>query len=46
VPTWAEHLEQHEDRLTGTDEQAEEAATALAEGPPAVTHLLPAHSDD
>ncbi|WP_436527818.1 MFS transporter [Actinoplanes sp. HUAS TT8] len=46
VPTWEEHLRQHEGRLTGDDEQAEQRAIALAEGPPAVRHLLPAkHSD-
>ena len=42
VPTWAEHLRQHEGRLTGSDEKAEERATALARGPAEVTHLLPA----
>jgi hypothetical protein len=42
VPTWEEHLRQHEGRLTGSDEQAEERATALALGEPEVTHLLPA----
>ncbi|MEV6633443.1 hypothetical protein AB0M54_22120 [Actinoplanes sp. NPDC051470] len=46
MPTWAEHLAQHEDRLTGADERAEEAAAALASGPPEVTHLLPADSTD
>ncbi|KUL41292.1 MFS transporter [Actinoplanes awajinensis] len=46
VPTWEEHLRQHEGRLTGDDEQAEQRATALAEGPPEVRHLLPAeHSE-
>jgi MFS family permease len=42
VPTWAEHLRQHEGRLTVQDEHAEERATALARGPAEVTHLLPA----
>jgi MFS family permease len=46
VPTWAEHLAQHDGRLTGADEQAEEAAVALAAGRPEVTHLLPADSAD
>jgi MFS family permease len=46
VPTWAEHLRQHEGRLTGGDEADEERAQALAEGPPAVSHLLPADSED
>jgi MFS family permease len=46
LPTWEEHLRQHEGRLTGSDEQAEAAATALARGPAEVTHLLPAESGD
>ncbi|RSM59976.1 MFS transporter [Actinoplanes sp. ATCC 53533] len=46
VPTWEEHLRQHEGRLTGSDEQEEQKAWALADGPPAVTHLLPADSPD
>ncbi|GAA3342703.1 MFS transporter [Amorphoplanes nipponensis] len=46
VPTWEEHLRQHEGRLTGSDEREEHEAWALAEGPPAVTHLLPADSAD
>ncbi|MEV6301690.1 MFS transporter [Actinoplanes sp. NPDC051861] len=41
VPTWAEHLRQHRGRLTGQDEQVEERAVALADGPPEITHLLP-----
>ncbi|MGK5677827.1 MFS transporter [Actinoplanes sp. URMC 104] len=45
VPTWEEHLRQHEGRLTGSDEQVEKRAVALAEGEPEVTHLLPAHDD-
>ncbi|MEU4426031.1 MFS transporter [Actinoplanes sp. NPDC024001] len=45
VPTWEEHLRQHEGRLTGEDERAEEKLVALAEGPPTVTHLLPDNSD-
>ena len=46
VPTWEEHLRQHEGRLTGSDEQAEERAAALARGPAEVTHLLPADYAD
>jgi hypothetical protein len=46
VPTWDEHLRQHEGRLTGSDEQEEQKAWALAEGPPVVSHLLPADSAD
>ncbi|MEU8657397.1 MFS transporter [Actinoplanes philippinensis] len=44
VPTWEEHLRQHEGRLTGSDEQAERQAAALAEGPPVIRHLLDAES--
>jgi hypothetical protein len=46
VPTWEEHLRQHEGRLTGSDEREELRAWALADGPPAVAHLLPADSPD
>jgi MFS family permease len=46
VPSWEEHLRQHEGRLTGADEAAERAAVQLARGPAAVTHLLPADSAD
>ncbi|GAB7052516.1 MFS transporter [Catenuloplanes indicus] len=42
VPSWAEHLRQHEGRLTGADRAAEERARALADGPPEVSHLFPA----
>jgi hypothetical protein len=42
VPTWEEHLRQHEGRLTGDDERVERRAIGLAEGPPSVRHLLPA----
>ena len=43
VPTWAEHLRQHDGRLTVGDEEVEQRAVALAEGPAEVSHLLPAH---
>jgi MFS family permease len=46
VPTWAEHLSQHRSRLTADDERAEQAAIALAAGPPVVNHLLPADLAD
>jgi MFS family permease len=46
VPTWEEHLRQHEGRLTGSDEQAEERARKLARGPAEVSHLLPADYTD
>ena len=40
VPSWAEHLRQHGERLTGTDQALEERAIALADGPPEVQHLF------
>jgi MFS family permease len=43
VPTWAEHLRQHEGQLTVGDEEAQERAVALARGPAEVSHLLPTH---
>jgi MFS family permease len=46
VPSWEEHLRQHAGRLTGNDQVNEQAASALAEGPAAVSHLLPADSPD
>lgn len=46
VPTWEEHLRQHDGRLTGSDERAEERALRLARGPAEVSHLLPADSAD
>jgi len=45
VPSWDEHLRQHEGRLTGSDQAAEERAQALVDGPPRVSHLLPATLD-
>jgi MFS family permease len=41
-PTWAEHLRQHEGRLTGADEEIESAAWAFSTTPPDVDHLFPA----
>jgi MFS family permease len=40
VPTWGEHLRQHEGRLTGADQERERQARALADGPPEVQHLF------
>jgi MFS family permease len=40
VPSWAEHLRQHEERLTVTDARSEAAARELAAGPPTVSHLF------
>jgi MFS family permease len=46
VPSWEEHLRQHDGRLTGADQAGERAAAALADAPAVVTHLLPATSPD
>ena len=42
VGSWREHVSQHEDRLTGYDEQVLGAAVALAAGPPVTQHLIAA----
>ncbi|WP_232323695.1 MFS transporter [Catenuloplanes japonicus] len=42
VASWAEHLRQHDGRLTGADRAADERARALADGPPEISHLLAA----
>jgi len=42
VASWSEHLRQHQDRMTGTDQQFLDAARALAEPDPLVRHLFPA----
>ncbi len=41
VPSWEEHLRQHEGRLTGTDRVVEEAALAFSAPPATADHLLP-----
>jgi MFS family permease len=41
VGTWAEHLRQHEDRLTGADRRFEEQARRYARGEPRIAHLFP-----
>ena len=41
VGTWAEHLRQHENRLTGADRRFEEQANRYALGEPQVAHLFP-----
>ena len=46
VPSWEEHLRQHNERLTGTDQQYEEQADALSNPPPVTTHLLGADVSD
>jgi MFS family permease len=42
VPSWEEHLRQHNDRLTGADRQHEEQADALSDPPPQTVHLIAA----
>jgi quinol monooxygenase YgiN len=46
VPSWDEHLRQHRDRLTGADQDLEEQAVGLADGPPQVAHLFRAREPD
>ena len=41
VPSWEEHLRQHEGRLTGTDQVVEEAALAFSDPAVHAEHLLP-----
>jgi quinol monooxygenase YgiN len=41
VPSWEEHLRQHEGRLTATDQAIEEAALAFSDPPAYGDHLLP-----
>jgi MFS family permease len=41
VGTWAEHLRQHEGRLTGADRRFEEEARGYADAAPEVAHLFP-----
>ena len=40
VPSWEEHLRQHSERLTRTDQQYEEEAQAYAAGPGDTSHLI------
>jgi hypothetical protein len=46
VASWAEHLRQHEERLTKTDARNEAGARALAQGPPVVSHLFVPTTED
>jgi MFS family permease len=46
VPSWDEHLRQHRERLTGADQDLEEQAMKLADGPPEVAHLFRAREPD
>jgi MFS family permease len=41
VPSWEEHLRQHDGRLTGTDRLVEEAALAFSDPPAKGDHLFP-----
>ena len=41
VPTWEEHLRQHESRLTIRDQAIEEAALGFSDPPATAVHLLP-----
>jgi MFS family permease len=41
VPSWEEHLRQHDNRLTATDRVIEEAALAFSDPPAYGDHLLP-----
>lgn len=41
VPTWQEHLRQHDGRLTAEDQAIEDAAFAHIVGTPRAEHLLP-----
>ena len=45
VPSWEEHLRQHAGRMTGSDQESEELALALAEAEPKVEHFLAARPD-
>src|SRR5205823_7876086 len=46
VPTWQEHMYQHDHRLTGTDQEIELRARALSRTDPEVAHLLPIDGTD
>ena len=41
VPSWSEHLRQHDGRTTGYDAQLLDLARSLVQGSPQVRHLLP-----
>ncbi len=40
VPSWDEHLRQHRERQTVIDQDIEQEAQQLSDGPPVVAHLL------
>jgi hypothetical protein len=41
VPTWEEHLRQHEGRLTALDQAIERTALGFSDPPAKAAHLLP-----
>ena len=41
VPSWEEHMRQHQGRLTAADREVEEAALAFSDPPARSEHLLP-----
>jgi MFS family permease len=45
VPSWQEHLRQHEGRVTAEDRALEEAAHMLSDPAPRADHLLPPQMD-
>jgi predicted MFS family arabinose efflux permease len=40
VPSWEEHMRQHRERLTGTDQVLQDRAAAFSDPPPTTEHLL------
>jgi MFS family permease len=46
VPSWEEHLRQHNERQTGADRQHEAQADALSDPPPQTAHLFAADVGD
>jgi hypothetical protein len=40
VPSWEEHLRQHHERLTATDQDIDREAQDLTSGPPEIAHLF------
>ncbi|TAK70754.1 MAG: MFS transporter [Actinomycetota bacterium] len=46
VATWAEHMRQHDERMTGTDRQIEAAARAYVVGEVVTHHWFPPHAPD
>jgi hypothetical protein len=40
VNSWEEHLRQHHERLTGTDQEYQDKAARLSEEPPRTSHMI------